>query len=95
MWLDEGPTIRGPMMSNTLIGCPAAEDSDIPRADVVGASCDLGGGAGEGGYKQHEAFCLETQHYPDAPNQPQFPSTTLRPGETFRSTTVHKFSVEP
>jgi aldose 1-epimerase len=55
----------------------------------------LGGGAGEGGYKQHEAFCLETQHYPDAPNQPQFPSTTLRPGETFRSTTVHKFSVEP
>jgi aldose 1-epimerase len=55
----------------------------------------LGGGAGEGGFKQHEAFCLETQHYPDAPNQPQFPSTVLRPGETFRSTTVHKFSVEP
>lgn len=54
----------------------------------------LGGGAGEGGYKQHEAFCLETQHYPDSPNQPAFPSTVLKPGETFRSTTVHKFSVE-
>lgn len=54
----------------------------------------LGGGAGEGGYKQHDAFCLETQHYPDSPNQPQFPSTTLRPGETYKSTTVHKFSVE-
>jgi aldose 1-epimerase len=54
----------------------------------------LGGGAGEGGYKQHDAFCLETQHYPDSPNQPSFPSTTLKPGETYRSTTVHKFSVE-
>ena len=54
----------------------------------------LGGGAGEGGYKQHDAFCLETQHYPDSPNQPQFPSTALRPGETYKSTTVHKFSVE-
>jgi aldose 1-epimerase len=54
----------------------------------------LGGGAGEGGYKQHDAFCLETQHYPDSPNQPQFPTTVLRTGETFKSTTVHKFSVE-
>jgi aldose 1-epimerase len=54
----------------------------------------LGGGAGEGGFKQHEAFCLETQHYPDSPNQPAFPSTTLKPGETYQSTTVHKFSIE-
>jgi aldose 1-epimerase len=54
----------------------------------------LGGGAGEGGYKQHEAFCLETQHYPDSPNQQAFPSTVLKPGEKYRSTTVHKFSVE-
>lgn len=54
----------------------------------------LGGGAGEGGYKQHEAFCLETQHYPDSPNQPAFPSTVLKPGQTFKSTTIHKFSVE-
>jgi aldose 1-epimerase len=54
----------------------------------------LGGGAGEGGYKQHEAFCLETQHYPDSPNQPAFPTTTLKPGETYKSTTLHKFSVE-
>lgn len=54
----------------------------------------LGGGAGEGGFKQHEAFCLETQHYPDSPNQPEFPSTVLRPGQTYQSTTVHRFSVE-
>jgi aldose 1-epimerase len=55
----------------------------------------LGGGAGEGGYKQHDALCLETQHYPDSPNKPDFPSTVLRPGQKFQSTTVHKFSVEP
>ena len=49
---------------------------------------------GKGGkaYKKNYGFCLETQHYPDSPNQPTFPSTVLRPGETFRSTTVHHFS---
>jgi aldose 1-epimerase len=54
----------------------------------------LDGGASAGGFKQHEGFCLETQHFPDSPNKSQFPSTVLRPGETFRSTTVHRFSVE-
>jgi aldose 1-epimerase len=51
---------------------------------------------GKGGkvYRQHDAFCLETQHFPDSPNQPDFPSTVLRPGETFKSTTVYKFSVK-
>jgi aldose 1-epimerase len=51
---------------------------------------------GKGGkaYKQHDAFCLETQHFPDAPNHPNFPSTVLRPGEVFKSTTVYKFSAK-
>ncbi|HUT92122.1 MAG TPA: aldose epimerase family protein [Thermoguttaceae bacterium] len=39
-------------------------------------------------------FCLETQHYPDAPNQPKFPSTVLRPGETYHEVTIHKFFIE-
>jgi aldose 1-epimerase len=39
------------------------------------------------------AFCLETQHYPDSPNQPSFPTTVLQPGQVFRSTTIYKFSV--
>ncbi|MCA9155105.1 MAG: galactose-1-epimerase, partial [Planctomycetales bacterium] len=47
-----------------------------------------------GGFKQYEGFCLETQHYPDSPNQPAFPTTVLKPGETYHQTTVHKFSVE-
>ncbi|MBN2375506.1 MAG: galactose mutarotase [Sedimentisphaerales bacterium] len=43
-------------------------------------------------YQQHSAFCLETQHHPDAPNQPSFPSIILEPGEKFTSTTVHLFT---
>jgi aldose 1-epimerase len=54
----------------------------------------LGGAETDGGFSQHEAFCLETQHYPDSPNQSMFPTTILRPGETYRHTTVHKFTVE-
>jgi aldose 1-epimerase len=38
------------------------------------------------------AFALETQHFADAPNHPNFPSTALRPGQTFRSTTIYRFS---
>jgi aldose 1-epimerase len=54
----------------------------------------LDGSEGGGGNKQHEAFCLETQHYPDSPNQPGFPTTILKPGETYQQKTVHKFSVK-
>ncbi len=43
---------------------------------------------------QHAALCLETQHYPDSPNQRDFPTTVLKPGETYRQSTVHKFSVQ-
>ena len=45
-------------------------------------------------YEKNHAFCLETQHYPDSPNQPDFPTTVLRPGETYRHTTVHKFATQ-
>ena len=43
---------------------------------------------------QYAGVALETQHYPDSPNHPEFPSTVLRPGETFRSRTEYRFSVE-
>lgn len=43
-------------------------------------------------YPRYGGFCLETQHYPDSPNQPAFPNTILRPGETYRTTTVYTFS---
>jgi aldose 1-epimerase len=54
----------------------------------------LDGKPANGNYKQYEGFCLETQHYPDSPNQPKFPTTILKPGETFSQTTVHRFSAE-
>lgn len=44
-------------------------------------------------YPQHGGFCLETQHFPDGPNQPSFPNTILRPGEVFRSVTEYRFGV--
>lgn len=51
----------------------------------------LDGSDGCGGFGQHEAFCLETQHFPDSPNQPEFPSTVLEPGQKFEQTTIHRF----
>ena len=45
-------------------------------------------------YKRRYGFCLETQHFPDSPNHPNFPNTILRPGETFHETTVFKFSAK-
>jgi aldose 1-epimerase len=51
-------------------------------------------GAGGGMYRQSDGLCLETQHFPDSPNHDNFPSTVLRPGEVFRSTTVYAFSTD-
>jgi len=54
-----------------------------------------GSWAGKGGriYTRNSGLCLETQHFPDSPNQPQFPSTVLHPDETYRQTTIFQFSV--
>jgi aldose 1-epimerase len=56
----------------------------------------LDGKPGKGGrpYARRTGFCLETQHYPDSPNRPGFPSTILRPGDTYRTTTIYAFGVE-
>jgi aldose 1-epimerase len=54
-----------------------------------------GSHTGKGGtiYTRNSGLCLETQHFPDSPNQPQFPSTVLHPGETYRQSTIFQFSV--
>lgn len=51
---------------------------------------------GKGGwiYQKHAALALETQHYPDSPNQPDWPTTTLRPKQTYKTTTMYKFSTK-
>lgn len=56
----------------------------------------LGGLKGKGGvaYENQTAFCLETQHFPDSPNKPEFPTVVLNPGNTYTQVTVYKFSVK-
>ena len=54
----------------------------------------LDGGPSSGGFARHEGFCLETQHFPDSPNRPDFPTTILKPGERYRHKTLHRFSTD-
>jgi aldose 1-epimerase len=49
-------------------------------------------GKGGSAYGKRSGFCLETQHFPDSPNKPGFPSTRLDPGQVYRSQTVYRFS---
>lgn len=51
-------------------------------------------GKGNVTYKRRFGLCLETEHYPDSPNQPQFPTVVLKPGEVYNTTTVYKFSAQ-
>jgi aldose 1-epimerase len=55
-----------------------------------------GTNVGKGGavYAHRNGFCLETQHFPDSPNHPDFPTTVLQPGERYESTTIYKFSTQ-
>ena len=65
-----------------------------PGVQIYTANFFKGVLAGNGGvYRQTDAFTLETQHFPDSPNQPGFPTTELKPGQTFNSTTVFRFGV--
>ncbi len=52
-------------------------------------------GSGGAVYGKYDGFCLETQHFPDSPNEPSFPSTVLRPGQVLHSTTVFTFGLQP
>lgn len=65
-----------------------------PALQIYTANGHKGNIIGKDGkaYPRRNAICFETMHFPDSPNQPQWPSTALRPGETFRSTTIYKFS---
>jgi aldose 1-epimerase len=69
--------------------------TDQPGIQFYGGNFLDGSLIGKGGkpYKWHYGLCLETQHFPDSPNHPEFPNTILRPGEVFKSVTVYKFGV--
>ena len=50
-------------------------------------------GKGKTAYVKNYGFCFETQHFPNLPNQPKFPSTILQPDDTFKPTTIYRFGV--
>ncbi|MFR9798269.1 aldose epimerase family protein [Streptomyces sp. MS06] len=81
-------TLREPRSGRTL-----RIATDQPGLQFYSGNFLDGTLTGTGGrtYRQGDALCLETQHFPDSPNHPDFPSTVLRPGETYRTTTVHSF----
>ena len=68
-----------------------------PAVQVYTANGLKGTETGKGGirYARRTAVCLETMHLPDSPNHPDFPSTVLRPGQTFHSATVFRFTTVP
>ncbi len=69
--------------------------TDQPGVQFYSAcGTDMEGGKGGMHYGHFSGFCLETQHYPDTPNQPNFPTTVLRPGERYDTTTIYAFRVE-
>ena len=69
--------------------------TDQPGVQLYTAcTTNLDGGRGGVHYGNFSGLCLETQHFPDSPNHPNFPSTVLRPGEKYDSTTIYAFRVE-
>lgn len=64
-----------------------------PGIQFYGGNFLNGSEIGKGGkaYEHRSGFCLETQHYPDSPNQPSFPTTVINPGDTYKQTTIYKF----
>ena len=83
-------TVYEPTSGRTLEVC-----TDQPGVQFYSANFLDGQLRGKGGtvYGRHAGFCLETQHFPDSPNQPTFPNTILRPGDTLRTSTVYRFGV--
>ena len=89
---NEKVTVRGLPAGNYALKIDGAEVGQWD-AGTLAFGVELEGNEKTGGAAKHGAFCLEAQHYPDSPNRPEFPTTRLNPDETYKQTTVHKFSV--
>lgn len=102
--LDHNMVIDRPEGDEALVPAARLEDpasgrvmeveTTQPGVQVYTGNSLTGAIAGYSGqlYRQTDAVCFETQHFPNSPNTPAFPSTVLRPGETFRSTTIYRFT---
>ena len=102
--IDQNFVIERPAGTAELVHAGRLEDpasgrvmnvlTTMPGLQVYSSNSLDGSLRGYGGrrYRQTDAICFETQQFPDAPNHPEFPSAVLRPGETFRSTTIYQFT---
>jgi aldose 1-epimerase len=84
------------MSGRTLDVYTAEPGLQLYSGNAIGSGSSTAGRVtGKAGrtYGPRAGLCLETQHYPDSPNRPEFPSTILRPGEEYRSRTVFAFGV--
>jgi aldose 1-epimerase len=98
--LTKSDTARGPELAASLFDRSSGRYMEV-HTTQPGVQCYTGNFlegslVGKGGqpYVKHGGVCLETQHFPDSPNQPSFPTTILKPGEQYRHTTIYKFGVK-
>jgi len=91
-----GALVHAAHVSEPTTGRTLDVYTDQPGMQFYSGNFLDGSAVGKDGhvYKQRFGFCLETQHFPDSPNQPAFPSTILRPGDEFTTTTVFAFGTE-
>ena len=84
-------------MTTTLSCARAGPWAPLPPCTILytANTTDIAGGKGGVHYGPHCALCLETQCFPDTPNHANFPTTVLRPGEKYDTTTIYAFRVEP
>ena len=89
--MDLAATVRDPKTGRVM-----KVRTDQPGVQFYSGNMMTDGEKGKGGkvYNRRYGFCLETQHFPDSPNQPSFPSTELKPGERYHTVTVFEFSAE-
>lgn len=93
-------TGNGPELLGTLYHAPSGRFMEVfttqPGVQFYSGNFLDGSLTGKSGkkYVKHAGLCLETQHFPDSPNQPAFPNTILKPGEVYHQTTIYKFSVK-
>lgn len=89
----DGKVNKAVTVKGNLSGITMEVWTDQPGMQFYGGNFLNGSEIGKGGksYTHRSAFCLEAQHYPDSPNKPSFPTTELKPGETYRQTTIYKF----
>ncbi len=97
MWIVRGNGLRHAItLADPTSGRTLDVLTDAPGAQCYGGNMLDGSTTGRGGVAlyRHAGLAIETQGYPDAPNQPQFPSAALRPGEVYRTTTIYRFGTQ-